>query len=343
MTSQIAQPTPPANEKTTPETPQSPKHAYLKLIVHLKLYRQLSTLLLKTDTLLLRLSTILSNPAHTDALLCTLSYTLELLSALLSRMLARKLPSLTPTATTSPSTNQPNPKKAAGLHSPGWTKRAEEISKGSKALAALISDFRIFVRLWALIDIYTWARSLWHSPLPPPAQPPSSKCPPIPHHHQHQRQKEKLLQRIAWAQITACTAFQLLENGAYLSSKSVLTGQGWTGDSGKRREGRWWVWSSRFWFAHVVLEGVRLGTVYAYGGSSVLASALDSEVGVAGFDGDDDDEEGGGGGGEKEDKMEREERSRDEEREKELWWRDVISNLAYLPMTIHWSTETGFL
>ena len=43
--------------------------------------------------------------------------------------------------------------------------------------------------------------------------------------------------------------------------------------------------------------------------------------------------------GEKEDKMRKEE----EKLQDWLWWRDLVSNLAYAPMTMHWSMEGGML
>jgi hypothetical protein len=49
------------------------------------------------------------------------------------------------------------------------------------------------------------------------------------------------------------------------------------------------------------------------------------------------------GDGEKEDKIRGEERLKAEKLEKWLWWKDVISNMAYAPMTVHWSLEQGLL
>lgn len=45
------------------------------------------------------------------------------------------------------------------------------------------------------------------------------------------------------------------------------------------------------------------------------------------------------GAGEKEEKMAREAREREEGR----WWREIVVNLAYAPMTVHWSLEGGLL
>jgi hypothetical protein len=50
-----------------------------------------------------------------------------------------------------------------------------------------------------------------------------------------------------------------------------------------------------------------------------------------------------GGDGEKEDKILDEQRAKEEKLEEWLWWKDLASNLAYAPMTVHWSLEQGLL
>jgi len=122
----------------------------------------------------------------------------------------------------------------------------------------------------------------------------------------------------------SCVGFQVLENGAYLSSKGALTTASWTGDVGKARENAWWLWSSRFWAAYVGVELVRLG-VQQYYASPAASTTVSS------------------GDGEKEDKIQREERIKARKLENWLWWKDLASNLAYAPMTVHWSLEQGLL
>lgn len=155
------------------------------------------------------------------------------------------------------------------------------------------------MRLWGFFGIYSWGRGTWTTPLPVGAG-----------------RKEKLLRAVTWGQVAACAAYQVLENGAYLASKGVLNSAGWIGEEGARRQARWWVWSCRFWAAHVGLEGVRLGTSWYYRRKL---------------------EEKGVGDGEKEEKLRREERRK----ENRMWWRDAVSNMAYAPLTVHWSVEEG--
>jgi hypothetical protein len=179
----------------------------------------------------------------------------------------------------------------------------ENIRVGSKALASVISDFRIFVRLWGLVGIYTWARSTYTSPSLPSVS----------------TRTERALRGITWTQVLAGVAFQVLENGAYLASKGVM----WNDEEGKRREVRWWVWSSRFWAAHVGLEFLRLGIEARV---RARASTSGKEMEIL-------------NDGEKEGKIRREDRRR----ETWGWWRDALSNAAYAPMTLHWSVEEGLL
>ena len=47
--------------------------------------------------------------------------------------------------------------------------------------------------------------------------------------------------------------------------------------------------------------------------------------------------------GEKEDKIRREEKVRSQELANWLWWKDLASNVAYAPMTVHWSLQQGLL
>lgn len=120
--------------------------------------------------------------------------------------------------------------------------------------------------------------------------------------------RDRILRGIQGAQVASLGVYQGLENAAYLASKGVLTSAGWQGEKGKARENRAWLWSCRLWAAYVVLEGVRLGVEWRYSDRD----------------------------GEKGDKVARETANR-------LWWRDLVSNAAYFPMTLHWSVDGGVL
>lgn len=271
--------------------------------------RSLSNAARSTDHNLVRLSELLSTPSGIDVLLCTTSYTLTLVHALLSRLLERKLAEIAVNiAEKAEGVLFPGETLIASLPASTSTKVLAQIVGSSKALAETIADYRIFVRLWGVVGLYTWARGLYREPLPKDAN-----------------SKQKVLRGLTWAAIASCIAFQTLENGAYLSSKEALTTTAWTGSRGKAREMKWWIWSSRFWAAYVGIELVRIGVQGYYHPSNSTQVPETSDD------------------GEKEDKVKREENIRAKKLENWLWWKDLTSNIAYAPMTIHWSLERGVL
>lgn len=263
----------------------------------------------RLDRLIARLSTIFSSPASTDALLGTLSYTLELLAALISRLLARRLTSIASAiAEKADEVLLPGETLVTTLPTTSGDEVLAQVATGSKALAAVIADYRIFARLWGLAGLYTWARATWNAPVA-----------------SDEGTKTKVVRRITWAQIASLAIFQVLENGAYLASKGVLTGSGWSGEAGKRKEVTWWVWSCRFWAAHVALELLRVAVLRYYQANESSVSQEKELI----------------ADGEKEGKL----LAETKRRERWAWWRDLVSNIAYMPMTLHWSVEEkdGFL
>lgn len=117
-----------------------------------------------------------------------------------------------------------------------------------------------------------------------------------------------ILRRITYAQVLVNVLFQYLENAAYLSSKGIV---GW--DTKKQN---WaWEWSSRFWAAHVGLDLWRLWHEWS---------------------------------------MRRERDLRGKEKDgavleqseiawRAKWKREMVVNLAFAPLTIHWSLEKGLI
>jgi len=113
--------------------------------------------------------------------------------------------------------------------------------------------------------------------------------------------------RIEAAQVVVNVAYQYLENGAYLSSKGVL---GWS----KEQQGRAWVWSSRYWMMHVGLDFWRLGREWRLRRNKGKGKVADNGVTNVG-----------------------------EEEWKARWRREMVVNMAYVPLTIHWSLEEGLV
>jgi hypothetical protein len=296
-------PTAPQPDKTPNPPPPSPTTLQkLRFFI----LRYLANTFRSTDRTLIRLSKLLSSPGSTDALLCTTSYTLTLVHSLLSRLLEHRLANVAvDIAEKADGLLLPGETLVATLPAPATTKLIAQVIGSSKALVGVIADYRIFVRLWGMLGMYTWARGIYLDPLP-----------------QDARTKDKVLRGLTWAAIATCCGFQILENGAYLSSKGVLTTASWAGDVGKARENQWWLWSSRWWAAYVGVELLRLGVTRYYKTPLSIQTADD---------------------GEKEDKLRREERLRQEKLDDWMWWKDLASNAAYAPMTLHWSVEQGLL
>ncbi|KAF1846988.1 uncharacterized protein K460DRAFT_363103 [Cucurbitaria berberidis CBS 394.84] len=292
------------------KTPKPPICPTLLQRLRFLLLRYLAKAARSTDSTLLRLSKLLSTPGDTDVLLCTTSYTLTLVHALLSRLLEKKLANVAvDIAEKANGILLPGETLIATLPAPTSTKLLAMTVGSSKAIADTISDYRVFVRMWSMLGLYTWARATYLEPLPADAS-----------------RKEHVLRGLTWTAIASCVGCQVFENGAYLSSKGALTSARWTGDVGKARENKWWMWSSQLWAAYVGVELVRLGVARYYPSPSQDLTQTPP--------GDD---------GEKEDKIKIEERISAEKLEKWLWYKDLVSNLAYAPMTLHWSVEEGLL
>ena len=261
----------------------------------------------RTDSLLTHLSRVLSTPSGTDTALCTLCYTLTLLHSQLTRLLGRQYEQLAlALASKALVSLLPGETVLASIEPPKTS--LSETCASVKALADVIAEFRIFVRLWGLLAIYQWARETY---LKPP--------------------RDAAVKTLVWAQIGANALFQLLENGAYLASKGVLSSEAWA----KGREGKWWIWSNRFWMAHILLELLRLLRVRQmqfnedFGAQSDNVSAqgddettVRSEVSVKSL-----------AGLQYPDPMVS---VLSEDLEKK-WHRDFYANAAWFPLALHWS------
>lgn len=171
-------------------------------------------------------------------------------------------------------------------------KTLTRLTTSTTALAAVIDDVRIFLRLGSLLSIYSWGASVYRSP-----------------------PNDWMLQCIAWAQVCAYALFQYLENGAYLGSKGVI-------EFGPRKVRKWYVWSSRFWMAHVILEFGRLGREWALERVKVTPKLEPPEKLNEGVE-------------------ERQSTNR-KLTERQGWWKEAYVNAAWLPVTVHYGIESGF-
>ncbi|KAK7203180.1 hypothetical protein BZA70DRAFT_84041 [Myxozyma melibiosi] len=156
-----------------------------------------------------------------------------------------------------------------------------------RRLTALISDVRIFNRLWGTITMLKWGSAVLQAP-----------------------PKDAILKLIAYTQVVSNNIYQPLENIAYLASHDILPVD-------KLTVKKLWIFSSRLWALHIILEFVRLAREYALSSKS-SASATTSE------------------------KLDPE-LAAERVKAKKLWTRQLIVTAAYFPLTIHWSLESGII
>lgn len=122
-----------------------------------------------------------------------------------------------------------------------------------------------------------------------------------------------MVRRIVYSQVAVNILYQYLENGAYLASKGVM---GWSTE----KQNKAWVWSSRFWMAHVVLDFGRLYREWTLR----KQRGTEEERRTDGPKGDVITERG-------------------EEEWRASWTKEMVVNLAYAPLTLHWSLEKGLV
>lgn len=125
--------------------------------------------------------------------------------------------------------------------------------------------------------------------------------------------EDVVVRRLVHSQVAVNIFYQYLENGAYLSSKGVM---GWSSE----KQNKAWKWSSRFWAAHIGLDFIRLYR------ECMLRKrrGTEEERRTDGPKGDVITERG-------------------EEEWRAKWMREVLIDLAWAPLTMHWSLEKGMI
>ncbi|KAG9552441.1 hypothetical protein KCU77_g3420, partial [Aureobasidium melanogenum] len=118
--------------------------------------------------------------------------------------------------------------------------------------------------------------------------------------------EDGIVKAAVWGQIWTITAYQWYENVAYLASKGVLRGERFN----TQQQNKWWVWSSRYWMAYIALEAVRLARVWQLK-PTVASSATEKDPQT----------------------LEAE----------ALWKRQMTVNMAWAPVSYHYSLESGAL
>lgn len=141
--------------------------------------------------------------------------------------------------------------------------RALLLAQRLKALSGILSEARVITRLWGLLGMYFWARRLVvglvnarrktaEADKDGDAAAAASPAP------------SAAAATLGWIQLASCIVFQALENGAYLSSKGVMS---WD----PAKQGRAMRWSSRFWGVFVGIELGKLAFEATQDGSRTRA------------------------------------------------------------------------
>ncbi|KAG9644567.1 hypothetical protein KCU95_g15202, partial [Aureobasidium melanogenum] len=118
--------------------------------------------------------------------------------------------------------------------------------------------------------------------------------------------EDGIVKAAVWGQIWTITAYQWYENVAYLASKGVLHGERFN----TKQQNKWWVWSSRYWMAYIALEAVRLARVWQLR-PTVASSATEKDPQTL--------------------------------EAQALWKRQMTVNMAWAPVSYHYSLESGAL
>jgi hypothetical protein len=146
----------------------------------------------------------------------------------------------------------------------GRLKTKSSVATALRSWYSMISDFRMFLRMWGTVATLEWAVDTIADP----------------------GSDDPLIKGCTYIQAVSGILYQVLEDVAYLSSKKVIP-------LSAAHEGKIWVVSCYFWALHVQLELIKL-----------VRQKLAGEKGLV---------------------------------------KQFFVNLAWLPLTVHWSTERGFL
>ena len=236
------------------------------------------------DSFLVRLEKCLSTPSGIDTVMLFLCYTSKLSASVLSslsqsalRRSAREwiaLVAALPRGTTVVFSSPVTAAAAAGAKTtlPTSAALALLLSKRLTSLSSLLSEARMILRLWSLLGMYFWARRLLRHTFSSSSSSSTTttttteKSTPT----DNKPTPTKLASLLEYLRLALCITFQSLENGAYLSSRGILS---WT----PAEQGKAFKWSARFWAAYVGIELGRLGAERFGAGTAITTAAAKRE------------------------------------------------------------------
>jgi hypothetical protein len=280
-----------------------------------------SSPLARLDDFAAHLNRCMQTPAGVDTVLLLLCYSTRLSAAVINstlnpspRIMSLFMRLLAPSAAGS-SSKSSSGSKAVVKSAPSTIQllilrilpriipRLAQLATRLKTLSALTSDARTFTRLWSLLGLYLWARRL-----------------------STEEGTNGLDRLIGWTQVISCVGLSVLENGAFLSHRKVM---GWS----PTKQAWAYRWSTRFWTAYVAVELGKLALERV----RVMSKRAD-EVAVLSKakEGEDESQE-----------VARRAEAKIKEQEHWMWedrWRgNLLRNLAWAPLTVHWGLEKGLV
>lgn len=158
------------------------------------------------------------------------------------------------------------------------------------ALSALCSETRYTLRLFGMIPLWRWGEQTLRNP-----------------------PKDPYIHAITVVQVLANTVYQVLENGGFLASKGVVSKRfvdRWGGIE------KWYLWSVRAWFSHIVLQFGILWRQYVMRKNRAAAAAASGEKAT------DEDVEA-------------------QRLEVRAWRKSLMNCVFWAPLALHWSVEQG--
>lgn len=193
----------------------------------------------RLDAFLVRLNDVMQTPSGSDAVLATVCYGARTASVLLTAAAGRQLV---------------GDAVALGL------------AKRLRALGSLMAEMRMMTRLWGMLSMYVWARQLLQQLLAQKKSKSKSQS------KSKGKGKDKDTAAniadtiVAWSQLISCSAYQVLENGAFLAQHGILP-------LPPAVQTTAYLWSSRAFCVYVAVELGRLAAALA-ASHGALAAAL---------------------------------------------------------------------
>ncbi|KAH6664377.1 hypothetical protein F5X68DRAFT_217791 [Plectosphaerella plurivora] len=283
-------PVPPSSAEAAPPTPKSPKTPTNP--IHLALAAAPGNI----DAFLTHLHRCMQTPSGIDTVLLLVGYSARLSANILDAASRSAIESSVhrlialafslPPNTTFLLASAPRAAPLAAI--------AIKLATRLRALSALLSESRTFLRSWALLGVYLWGKGLL-LPLLSARKSAGEKDDAM---TAEKTAAEKLDRTIAFAQFSSIAVFQALENAYFLSSKGVF-------GLSPAQQGKAARWSVRSW---MVFVGLELGRLII----------------------------------ERHRKQGEDVQSAEHKAWKETWRRTLIRNLAWAPLTVHWSFN-GYL